>query len=1209
MSNLMTLVLLLAASMGQGQSLDSETDPGEPTGADPGGQSPRLTPRGGPEAPGGVPRRMLWRDGGWTAAMGWSSELGPETAANTVWYQDESPEGPPAEGAAMLYQVKEAHAQTTGYGENMAEDQTLTSLTSDRGLLEESVQKESALSQPQASVVCGVGDSLEHDPCFQVSVSALSQVGDSGAQPASHVPGAQRQEASGKQRDQGGRGEGEAERKERGADDGAGGGDDRRRANSEESIEQEEAERGPDEGAEETTDKGRKKRRRKRGRRGAAEAKLSSSSSTESHVLMDTLAEVGTQSQSYSPTAETQGEIRAPPNREKDPQALGSGAADGGDPPNAERLVATQTRPVAQAVAGRAASQPPCPSESVLREEVDAGTMRLPSQTGDKSMDCDGESIVAPSDTVSPCPGPSLVRIDSGSKEVGTFLHSEGPDPAELSYFTEPVESNISIQPVEFRSQAEKIEATVSDLNIDVDDVVPTELDYGHSGTTESKGAFDAVLLSEQNAESVAAMELNDCSHVEALEAEPNSVDRSVGQLPECVTTIETASPTDVEWLLDSTTETSVGMVAIQHEGAPPVEPPQQGEEAAADVSPLKTQEGTADGTVTADSGHCFGHVEPPRDGPSEDKLSEVKGSEARGGREEMREASIERHSDKVVVAASAKSYTWNKEERKGEEMMESSAEVHDNGENENRREAENRSMDGEDNLHYNEELAATAVAVVTVAVASALAKIELSQRLTDGLTEAELSKESSLTEQTPTQSSLVVSSEHELPLDTTVHVNVCVNQLTDGLQAELACTPPTSKSYACHELSDTEDYCPSDDKVDEEYQLEKVEDMESMLPKTESVPEAHVVLEESPEANIINTELVISEAISIQNYCLDLSQDQTIKASSLVQTDTKTSRDLNEALAAQPTSPTDAQSEGQLCLDDRVPCPVIDTGQGNGKRLDRFDSNATENPGLKECTDDSPGELNCSLSEELLGIRLNPEHSARLPLVAHVLVNESCEACESQGTSETGAAIEPAGEACVTGQEGIVVFVCEEVEGEIHQDGSARGQRLPLESEVCSSGVTHSEIQSKNSYMGAVSCDDDEYCMPTCEVILPVNLDHSLSGTCSGRAHSNPLSKEPTSPVTPDDGAAQPLADMFVLPTPLEFQSSSFQPQGDHSAVMYDGDGVFQDQGGNMAYLDTVYGCKDQEITSNGEEKQRIMVTTKTPGKLLLIHFVQIVV
>ena len=127
--------------------------------------------------------------------------------------------------------------------------------------------------------------------------------------------------------------------------------------------------------------------------------------------------------------------------------------------------------------------------------------------------------------------------------------------------------------------------------------------------------------------------------------------------------------------------------------------------------------------------------------------------------------------------------------------------------------------------------------------------------------------------------------------------------------------------------------------------------------------------------------------------------------------------------------------------------------------------------------------------------------------------------------------------------------------------------------------------------------------------MILPVNPDHSLSGTCSGRAHSNPLSKESTSPVTPDDGAAQPLADMFVLPTPLEFQSSSFQPQGDHSAVMYDGDGVFQDQGGNMAYLDTVYGCKDQEITSNGEEKQRIMVTTKTPGKLLVIHFVQIVV
>ncbi|XP_059917149.1 A-kinase anchor protein 13 isoform X1 [Gadus macrocephalus] len=1180
-------------SMGQGQSLNSEDNPGEPTGTDPVDQSTGLGQRDGPDSPGPLPRRMLWRDGGWTATMGWSTEQGPETPANTVWYQDESPARSPTEGAALASHGKEALAHTTWYGENMAENQTLTSLASVHGHPEESEQKESALSQPRASVVCSAGDSLEHDPCFQVSVSALSQVGDPGAQPAqSHVPGAQRQEAYGKQRDQGGRGDGEVERKERGADGGADGGarggDDRRRANSEESIEREE------EGAEETADKGRKKRRRKRGRRGAAEAKLSSSSSTESHVLMDTLAEAGAQSQSHSPTADTQAEIRAPPDRERDPKAPGSGAALGGDPPSAERLVATETRPVAQAGAGRAASQPPCPSESVLREEVDAGTMRLPSQTGDKSMDC-SKPIVALSDTDSHSPGPSLARSDSGSKEVRTILHVERPDLPELPYFTEPVEWDISVQPVEFKSQAEKIEATVSDLDVDVDDVVPTELDYGHSDTTESKGAFDAVLLSEQNAEPAAAMELNNCSNVEALEIKPNSVDQSVGQLPQCVTTIEPANPTEVEWLLDSeTTETSTCMAAIQHEGAPPVEPPQQGEEGAADVSSLKTPEGTADGTVTADLGHCFGHVGPPRDGPSEDKPSEVKGSEVRGGREEMREACImERHSDEVVVAASAKSCVWNKEERKGEEVIESSAEVHDNGENENSGEAENRCMDGEDNLRYNEELAATAVAVVSVAVASALAKIELSK-----LSEAEWSKESSQTGQTPIQASSVLSSEHKLPLDTTVQVSVCVNQLTNDLQAELASTPTTSKSHACHELSDTDDYCPSDEKVsaDEEYQQKKVaepQDVERILMSNQSVPEAGVILEESPEANIINTELVISEAISVQNFCLDLSHDLTIKASSLAVADTKTYRDLNEALAAQPASPINALSEGQLCQDNQVPCPVIDTGQGNGKQLDWFDSNATENPGLKECADDSPGELDCFLSEELLGIRLNPGHGAKTPLVGHVLVNESGEAGKSQGTSKAVAAIEPASEACVTGQEGTVVFVCEEGEGEIHQDGSAGGQRLPLESEVCSSGVPPSEIQSKNSYMGAVSSDDEEYSMPACEVILPVNPDHSLSGTGSGTAHSSPLSKESTSPVTPDDGTTQPLADMFVLATPMEFQSSSLQHQGVHSAVMYDGDGMFQDQGGHVGYLDTVDGCKDQERTSDGEETQRIMVTT----------------
>ncbi|CAL8357843.1 unnamed protein product [Lota lota] len=1009
---------LSVASMGQGQSLDSETNPGEPTRTDSGDQSPRIGPRGSPKSPGAVPRRMLWQDGGWTGAVGWSSEQGPELAASTVWYQDKSPERLPTEGAALLSQGKDVHAQTAGYGENMAENQTRTSLQSDNGRLEVSEQKESTLSQPQASVVCSVGDSLEPYPCFQVCVSALSQVRDSGAQPVpSHVPGAQRQEASGKQRDQGGRGEGEAERKERGADGGAhggAGGDDRRRANSEESFEREEAERGQEEGAEETADKGRKKRRRKRARRGAAEAKLSSGSSTESHVLMDTLAEAETQSQSNSPTAETQTEIRVPPDWAGDLQALGSGAADKGYPPSTERLVATQTQPVAQAVAGRAGSQSPCPSESVLREEVDTGTMRLPSQTEDKSMDC-SIPIVAHTDTDSHSPTPSLAPID----------------------------------------------------------------------------------------------------------------------------------------------KTSTCMEAIQHEGAPTVEPPQQeeegvAEEGIADVSPLKTQEGTADGTVTADLGHCFGHVMPPRDGPSEDKLSEEKGSEARGGHEEMREADIkERHSDEVVVAASIKSCMWSREESEVEDMIESNIEVHDNGENENRREAENRSKDGEDNLRYNEELAATAVAVVTVAVASALANIELSQQLTEG----KLSKESSLKEQTPIQSSLVVSSEHKLPLDTTAQVSVSENQLTNDLQAELATTPPTSKSHACHEQSDTDDNCLSEDKVsaDEEYQLKKAEepqDMEHILQSKQSVPEAHVDLEQSPEANIKNTEQVISETISIQNCSLDLGQDLTIKAASPAHADTKSSRDLNEVLAAQPASPTSAQSEGQLCQDDQVPCPVVDTGQGNGKQLDVFDSNAIESPGLKECTDDSPGQFNCSLSEELLGISRNPEHSARVPLVAlfSFLENESCEAGESQGTSKAGAAIEPASEACLTGQEGTVVFVCEEGESEIHKDGSAEGQRLPLESEVCSSGVPLSKSQSKNSYMGAVAHDDEvsKCSLPACEVILPVNPDHSLSGTCSGNGRTG--GEGPDATGGDEEEKKDQLPDNPVASSTLRASNRSLSPFRRHS-------------------------------------------------------------
>ena len=1157
--------------MGQGQSLDSETDPGEPTRPDSGDQE-------SPKLPGGKPRRLLWRDGSWTGTVGWSSNQSPETTANTVWYQDESPDTPPTEGATLLSQGKEVHAQTTGYGDNMAVNQTSTSLQSKNGHIEVSEQKESAVSRPRALGVGGDGDPLEPDPCFQVSVSALSQVRDSGAQAAqSHVPGAQRQEASGKQHDEGGREEGEAERKERGAD-GEVGGDDRRRANSEESFDREEAERGPEEGAEETADKGRKKKRRKRARRGAVEAKLSSSSSTESHVLMDTQAEAQTQPQSNSPTAETQAEIRVQPDPERDVlQLLGSGAADQGDPPSTERLVST---PVAQAVAGRAGLQPPSHSDSVLREEVDAGTMRLPSQTEDKSMDC-SEPIVARKHTDSHSPAPNLDQSDSGSKEICEMLHAEGPDSTELSDISVPMEGNISIQPVELNTPAEDIESTISDLNVDVHNVAPTELDYGHSDATEFKGAFDVVELSEQNAELVAGIEPNNSSHVEALEAaKPNSMD----QLPQCVATMETASPTDVACLLESTIETSAFMEAIQHEGGNAVGPPPQVEEGAADVSLLKTQEGSAEATETAHLGHCFGHVKPSADGPSEDKMSEVKGSETRRSYEEMREAYLKmRHSDEVVVAASIKSCMWNREEREGDDVIESSTEVHDIGKNENRREAETSSKDGEDNLRYNEELAATAVAVVTVAIASALANRELSQRLDDGVIEGTFFKE-----QTHIQPSVVVSSENKLPLDTKVQAAVSENQLANKLQAELATMLPTSKNHASHELSDTDEYCRLDDKVpaDDECQLKKVEepqDKESNLPSKQSVSEAHGDLKQSPEANIINTE-VIAETISIENHCLDFDQDLTIEAGSPAQDGMMTSRELNEVLATQRASPT-SESEGQLCQEDQVPSLVVDTGQGNGQQLDLFDSNTTENPRLKESTDDSPRELNCSLFEEPLCISHNPEHGSGESLVTHFLETESCEDGDSPETSKAGAYIAPASEACVTGS--TVKFLCVEGERETHKYGSAEGEWFPLAAEVCSSGPPHSESQCKSSYIGAAAAHDDK-----------VSNSSLPAGTCIGTAHSNSLPKESTNPVTPGDGMAQLSAGMLVLATPMEFQSSSFQHKEDHNAVMYDGDGMFQDQGGNVGSLDTVDGCKDPERTSEGEETQRIMVTAQEGSK-----------
>jgi len=1204
--------------MGQGQgSQDSETDPREPTRPDseraqgPGlaqGDGPKLSPSPGKS------RRILWRDGGWTGGAGLAFDQCPEAVASTVWYEeDESPDAPPTEGTTLLSQRTEVHAQTA----DMVVNQTSASPQSENGHRGVWEQTESALCHPQALGVGGGGtrEPLETDLCFQVSVSALSQAGDPGLQPApSHVPGAQRQEASGKQRDEGGRGEGgeEAEeRKERGAAGGArvGAGGDanddrRRRADSAESLD-----RGPEEGAEQTaTDKGRKKRRRKRARRGAVEAKLSSSSSTESHVPMDAEAEVraeaDAQPQSDSPTAETPVEVHpVQPDWERDIQAPSGGAADWGELPSTERAAGTHIGELAApaGVAGRAGPRPPCPSESVLREEVGVGTMCLPSQTEDKSVDC-SEPIVACTHTDS---APSLALIHSGSKEIDDFLHPEGPDSAELSSdVTVPMEWNISIQPVDFNTPAEDIESPASDLNIvNVNNVVPIELDYGHSDTTESNRAFDVAELSEQKAELVAAMEHDNSSHVEALEATPNSEEVDPQTEPQCVTTMETAIiPHPVAQLSESTTETGTFTGDARREGGTATELPQQAEEeeGPADVSPLKTREGSADATATAHVGHCFGLAVLPGDGPGEDKVSGVKGSETRGRNEEMREACVEegRSDDELVVAASVnRCTTLIPETGEGEEAMESSGEVHDDGnENEHHGEAENRSDGGRDNPRDNEEIAAAAVAVVTVAIASALANIELSRRLADGLTEGQLSKEASLRERTCTRPSSEVGSEHKLPLDGEVKA-VAEDQLTSDLQAELAAVLATSEKPASHDLSDTDEYCSLDDNTsaDGGYQLKEVDEPQDN--DSVSVPEAHLVdLERCPGAHIVNTEQLVSQTISLQNHCLDLDQDVTVDDGP-AQADVTATMELIEVLSTQPSSPTGAPSEGQLCQDDRVLCPVVvDTGQGSGTQLDvLFDSSAAEDPRHDERPDDSAGELDRSLFEEPPCIDHNPEHGAGVPLATRFL---SCEVGESQETSNDVAVADAASEAppCVKGWEATVECMCEVGEWEIRQDGSAVGQRSPVESGECGGDPPHSESPSESSYAGAVARDDEvsNFSMPVGEATLPVIPGHSVPG--------NSPPDESTGPVTLGNGTARPSVDMFVLATPMEFQSSGFQQlEGDHGAVLCDGDGVFQDQGGNVGSVDTVDGWKDPERASDEGETRRITATAQecsTTGK-----------
>ncbi|KAK2841770.1 hypothetical protein Q5P01_011970 [Channa striata] len=351
----------------------------------------------------------------------------------------------------------------------------------------------------------------------------------------------------------------------------------------------------------------------------------------------------------------------------------------------------SKTESEAKDQTGRARVQSAAVSKSSRREEADKDAMHLPSQTESQ-----------PGDTR----GPDCASYTSLTEQGGTDLTAVTAS-KELSE-----DQNISAQEpddfeVDSTAAASQLAGTDDGTrdSVDVTTVRPTGKEAFESVELELEGGFVPAL---------------DGTESEAVAENASvSVDRTAlveykfpEQLP--VTNSEPAEVTEDLLAVSCPEKTTQHVQPVDSTKLiQPVERPkgicQSAEaagrscEGATDVSPLQIQEGSSETTAREYLEHCLVSEMLRDQRCKEEKQCELWVGEEEGGAE----ASGERTSEECEVVPAEESSST------------------DCGKN-----LDFSSLDGEKVQEYSDEVAITAVAVVTVAVASAMARIELSQQL-----------------------------------------------------------------------------------------------------------------------------------------------------------------------------------------------------------------------------------------------------------------------------------------------------------------------------------------------------------------------------------------------------------------------------------------------------------------------------------------------
>lgn len=1014
---------------------------------------------------------------------------GPETVAKTVWYQDEKLD----QGVSEDYNRKELKSQSVWYDSGTMDQKKHEQL--EQGMRE---QKECDLSSPRASGLSSP-QLLEQALSSHQLSAALSQPHAAGAQPAlSHGPGAQRREVHRSQREE----EVGPDWKEGGVE-----GDREEVSNRETSYSRKSSETaGVEEageekqGSEEKGAKGRKKRRKKRGKRGGTEAKFSSSSSVESQSQIE---------------IQTQREQVANLNTQ------------------------SETESEAKDKTGKADVQTPCAPEPTRREEADKDAMHLPSQTEGHTRDVHGPDC----DVTNPDPSystPELSLTDPGRMDLAEVTAPQTLEPKELSEdenmnlhgpdnlhssatasnepdirkedtgeitTVQPIEKEVldptglelkglaspvqqTVHEVESKGSSEKEDLTVAGEAVACGDWTglvesnnPKELPVKHSDPTEFTADSFLVEFPEQNTQ-----------HAQSVDSDkPVQPVDPMGR-PEGF--MESVHPTEA--------------VGLPCEGT-------------ADVSPLQKGEGRAETTPREYLEHCLASEMLRDQQHKEEKRNELWMGEGEAGKERSWERRSEENDSGTV---------------RGEESSSAGKKVEDE---------ELPSLDREEEQNYNDELIATAVAVVTVAIASAISSIDSSQRLADSQSDSQecASEEPANDRPLAQDASVPADTLKQLADDSLSSVQSTqvsaqrVDQENRQLLAMTQADQFTSNQQA--EISE-ELQCSTETETLTAAQLNSNQQTHSdlsALADTPSLPQ--------PDKEESQTETIQSKLLPLCS--LSKEEDSTL------QVDTKPLPEANKMITIEADS--HKQTEIQLQEVSQLSCPVVDTGQ-HPEASDIFCPDPEESPGPGEHRDPQSQSI-CELES---GIQAEGDGQQ---LDSHFQHNET------------------------VGSDGIHPVESITAEGEAGRQ--AHEQCKAEESEGCED-ASGSECQAKEHESdpqldGQVKtpCEGETPAVPfSCASTLPVT-HFGLTPV------ADPSPEGPTGPVNVETGecqSLQPLADLKPIPAiPLGADGDTFQ-----STCQDSEDGVFERL--EKDSVDTVDGWKERERNKmkSEEEARKEMVT-----------------